>query len=66
MKGVAAVEGIGDVAIAEVGRVAPAAPRVVAQALHGVAVDGGRKASLVVLQRVVHGASVCCSDKDSE
>ena len=55
MKGVAAVEGIGDVAIAEVGRVASAAPWVIAQPFHGVAVDGGRKAALMVLRRVVHG-----------
>ena len=37
--------------------VAAAAPGVVAQPLHGVAADGGRKAALVVFQGVVHGAS---------
>ena len=54
MKGVAAVEGVGDVVVAEVGRIAPASPGVIAQPLHGAAVDGGRKAALVVFQRVVH------------
>ena len=35
-----------------------AAPGVIAQPLHGVAVDGGRQAALVVFQAVVHRASL--------
>ena len=57
MEGVATVEGVAHVVVAEVGGVAAAAPRVIAQPLLGVAVDNRRKAALVVFQRVVHGSS---------
>ena len=66
MEGVAAVEGVAHVVVAEVSGVAPAAPRVIAQPFHGAAVDNRRKAALVVLQRVVHGASSVLCHKDSE
>lgn len=52
VKGVAAVEGVAHVVVAEVGGVAAAAPRVIAQPLHGAAVDGGRKAALVVFNNI--------------
>ncbi len=44
-------------AVAETGGVAPAAPGVIAQPLHGVAVDDRSQAALMVFQRVVHGSS---------
>ena len=67
MEGVAPVEGVAHVGVAEVRSVATATPRVVAQPFHGAALDGGRQATLVVFQRVVHGSpsSVLCY-KDSE
>lgn len=58
VQGEAAVKSVAHVGIAEAVGVAAAAPRVVAQPLHGVAADGGRQAALVVFQGVVHGA--CC------
>jgi hypothetical protein len=39
--------------------------QVIAQPFHGAAVDGGREAALVVLQRVVHGFSRWCAHKVS-
>ena len=54
MEGVAAVEGVGDVVVPEAYGIAAAAPRVVAQPLHGVAVDDRSQAALMVLKRVVH------------
>ena len=67
MQGIASVEGMGYVVIPEADRVAAAAPGVVAQPLHGVAMDGGRQVALVVFQGVVHGASsVVVRDKDSK
>ena len=56
MEGVAAVEGVTHVVVAEVSGVAPAAPGVIAQPLHGAAVDNRRKAALVAFDRVVHGS----------
>ena len=58
VQGVAPVEGVRHVAVPEAVGVAAAAPGVIAQALHGVAVDGGRQAALVVFQGVVHRASL--------
>ena len=55
VQGIAAVEGEGHAAVSEAGGVAPPTPRVVAQPLHGVAMDGGRQVALVVFQGVVHG-----------
>lgn len=66
MAGEAAVEGVTHVVVAEVSGVAPAAPGVIALPLLGVAVDGGREAPLVVLQRVVHGSPSVLCYKDSE
>lgn len=54
MQGIATIESMGHVAVAKAVGVATTPPRVVAQAFHGVAVDGGRKAALVVFQREVH------------
>ena len=58
VQGIATVEGVGNVAVSETVGVAASAPGVIAQPLHGVAVDGGRQAALVVFQGVVHGASL--------
>jgi len=71
MQGVAAAEGcfdrLSNRGIAKANGVAAAAPSVVAQPLHGVAVDGGRQAALVVFQGIVHRASsVILRDKDSK
>lgn len=67
VEGVAAVKGVGDVGVSEVGGVAAPSPGVVAEAFHGVAVDGGGEAALVVFDRVVHDASVVGrAHKDSE
>ena len=52
MEGVATVEGVAYVVVAEVGGVAPAAPGVIAQPLHGVAVDNRRKAALMVFNNI--------------
>ena len=38
--------------------VAATAPGIIAQPLHGVAVDGGRQAALVVFQGIVHRTSL--------
>ena len=57
MQGIASVEGMGYVVIPEADRVAAAAPGIVAQPLHGAAMDGGREVALVVFQGVVHGTN---------
>ena len=54
--GEAAVEGVRHVVVTETGGVAPPSPGVMAQPLHGVAVDGSSQVSLAVFQGVVHGA----------
>lgn len=48
VQGIASVEGVGHVAIPEANRITPTPPSVVAQPLHGVAMDGGRQVALVV------------------
>ena len=49
VRGIVPVEGVHHVAVSEAIWVAAAAPGVIAQALHGVAVDGGPQAALVIL-----------------
>ncbi len=67
VQGIAPVESVRHIPIAETVGVAAAAPGVVAQPLHGVAMDGDRQVALVVFQGVVHGASsVVIGDKDSK
>ena len=67
MQGVATVKSRGYVVVAKANGVAPPPPSVVAQPLHGVAVDSGRQVALVVFQGVMHGASsVALCGKDSK
>ena len=56
MQGIATIESMGHVAVAKAVGVATTPPRVVAQAFHGAAADGGRQVALVVFQGIVHGA----------
>jgi len=66
MHGVATIESMGHVVIPEAVGITAAAPCIIAQPLHGVAVDGGRQAALVVFQGIVHRASlVVLGGKDS-